>query len=86
MCNSIIALGKLAKRLFPAAHALPHVEGAGDVFYIVGCMLGLILWGFAIVWFVIAVVMLVTSGGFPFNMGWWGFIFPVGRCSSSLPP
>jgi tellurite resistance protein TehA-like permease len=45
-------------------------------------MLGLILWGFAIVWFVVAVFMLAISGGFPFNMGWWGFIFPIGQ---SLP-
>ena len=74
----IIALGKLAKRLFPVNDTLPHVTRAGDVFYIVGIMLGLILWGFAIVWFIVAVIMIATFGGFPFNMGWWGFIFPVG--------
>jgi tellurite resistance protein TehA-like permease len=27
----------------------------------------------------VAIVMIATSGGFPFNMGWWGFIFPVGK-------
>jgi len=81
-CHSIIVLGKLAKRLFPATHTLPHVAHAGDVFYIVGFIVGLILWGFAIVWFIVAVIMIATSGGFPFNMGWWGFIFPVGQCSS----
>jgi len=36
------------------------------------------MWGFSIVWFFVAVAMIATSGGFPFNMGWWGFIFPVG--------
>lgn len=77
-CHSIIVLGKLAKHLFPATHTLPHVPNAGDVFYIVGVMLGIILWGFAIVWFIVAVIMIATTGGFPFNMGWWGFIFPVG--------
>ncbi|KAK5056184.1 hypothetical protein LTR84_012737 [Exophiala bonariae] len=74
---SIMTLGKLAKTLFPLTDALPHVRGAGDVFYIVGVMLGIILWGFATVWLVVAVMMIVNSGGFPFNMGWWGFIFPV---------
>lgn len=83
-CHSIIVLGKLAKRLFPATHTLPDVAHAGDVFYIVGFMVGLILWGFAIVWFIVAVIMIAISGGFPFNMGWWGFIFPVGQCSSFL--
>lgn len=83
--HSIIVLGKLAKQLFPETHSLPHVANAGDVFYIVGVMLGIILWGFAIVWFFVAVVMIATSGSFPFNMGWWGFIFPVGQCSV-LPP
>ena len=84
-CHSIIVLGKLAKRLFPVTQTLPHVARAGDVFYSVGILVGLILWGFAIVWFIVAVIMIAVSGGFPFNMGWWGFIFPVGLWLS-LPP
>ncbi len=79
-CHSIIELGKLAKHLFPATHTLSQAAYAGDVFYIVGFMLGLILWGFAIVWFIVAVIMIAVSGRFPFNMGWWGFIFPIGQC------
>jgi hypothetical protein len=75
----IISLGKLAKRVFVVTHSLPHVEiAAGDVFYVLGFLLGLILWSFAFIWLVIAIVMMIVSGGFPFNMGWWGFIFPVG--------
>lgn len=78
--DRIISLGKQAKVLFALTHSLPHVQThPGDVFYIVGVLVGLILWGFAIVWFVVAVMMLAVSGGFPFNMGWWGFIFPVGE-------
>jgi C4-dicarboxylate transporter/malic acid transport protein len=75
---SIITLGKLARRLFPITHSLPNVALAGDIFYVIGFFVGIILWGFAIVWFIVAIVMIATSGGFPFNMGWWGFIFPVG--------
>ena len=82
--HSIIVLGRLAKRIFPLTQTLPHVERAGDVFYIVGIIMGLILWGFAIVWFVVAVIMMAISGRFPFNMGWWGFIFPVGKPLLSL--
>jgi Voltage-dependent anion channel len=88
-CYSIIELGRLAKNIFPATQTLPHVAHAGDAFYIVGFLVGLILWGFAIVWFIIAVIMITISGGFPFNMGWWGFIFPVGEFSLLplyLPP
>jgi Voltage-dependent anion channel len=88
-CYSIIELGRLAKQLFPATQTLPHVAHAGDVFYIVGVLVGVILWGFAIVWFIIAVIMITISGRFPFNMGWWGFIFPVGEFSLFplfLPP
>lgn len=84
--RSIIVLGRLAKRLFPLTQTLPHVDRAGDVFYTVGIIMGLILWGFAIVWFVVAVIMMAISGGFPFNMGWWGFIFPVGKPLLSLSP
>jgi tellurite resistance protein TehA-like permease len=68
--------------VLPENETLSQVQHAGDVFYIVGIMAGLILWGFAIIWFIVAIIMIATSGGFPFNMGWWGFIFPVGRYSS----
>lgn len=81
----MLSLGKLAKRLFIETHSLPHVQThPGDIFYIVGVLLGLILWGFAIVWFVVSVMMIAVSGGFPFNMGWWGFIFPVGTAPETL--
>jgi tellurite resistance protein TehA-like permease len=64
-------------------HSLPQVEThPDDIFYVVGVLLGLALWGFAMVWFVVAIMMMVASGGFPFNMGWWGFIFPVGNYAS----
>ena len=75
---SILLLGKLAKSLFPVTDSLPHVARAGDMVYILGFCVALILWGFAVVWFVIAILMIALAGGFPFNMGWWGFIFPVG--------
>jgi tellurite resistance protein TehA-like permease len=78
MVLRIIVLGKASKRVFPMLHAVPNSPYAGDIFYVVGVMLGIILWGFAIVWFIVAVIMIIDVGRFPFNMGWWGFVFPVG--------
>ncbi|KIY01589.1 uncharacterized protein Z520_03141 [Fonsecaea multimorphosa CBS 102226] len=77
---SIIVLSKVAKHLFLTTHTLPHLSetSPGEVLYIISFFVGLILWGFSIVWFIVAVMMVATSGRFPFNMGWWGFIFPVG--------
>jgi len=75
---SLIALGKLARHSFPASGVIPHASQAGDIFYLVGLMVGIILWAFALVWFVVAVIMIATAYPFSFNMGWWGFIFPVG--------
>jgi tellurite resistance protein TehA-like permease len=80
----IIGLSKLAKRLFPIRDSIPHLvpdpKGglAGEILYTVSILLGLVLWGFALVWFGVAVMMIAMAGRFPFNMGWWGFIFPVG--------
>ena len=79
MVARIIAMGKLAKAVFPVTGVLPAVARAGDTFYLVGVLAGLVLWGFSIVWFVVSVIMMAVTGGFPFNMGWWGFVFPVGQ-------
>ena len=57
----------------------------GDVIYAVSVFVGLNLWGFSIPWFIGAVMMVAAAGGFPFNMGWWGFIFPVGLYSLFSP-
>jgi tellurite resistance protein TehA-like permease len=79
----IIALGKVARHVFPLTGTIPHVANAGDIFYLVSLMVGILLWGFALVWFIVAMIMIATAYPFPFNMGWWGFIFPVGKSNSS---
>lgn len=82
---SLIVLGKVARHNFPLTGTLSIVpEAAGGIFYLVGCMFGLILWGFAVLWFIIAIIMIATTPSFPFNMGWWGFIFPVGESNRVL--
>jgi tellurite resistance protein TehA-like permease len=45
----------------------------------VGVFVGLIMWGYAILWIVFAVVKIAFR--FPkitFSMAWWGFTFPLG--------
>lgn len=75
----MIALGKVARHSFPLNGTIPHVAHAADTFYLVGLIVGILLWGFAVVWFIVATIMIATAYPFPFNMGWWGFIFPVGK-------
>jgi tellurite resistance protein TehA-like permease len=41
---------------------------------------GLIMWGYAVLWIVFAVVTIASR--FPritFSMAWWGFTFPLGK-------
>jgi hypothetical protein len=79
----LIALGKVAKHSFPLNSVIPHVAHAGDTFYLLGLIAGMLMWAFALVWFVVAIIMIATAFPFPFNMGWWGFVFPVGKCRST---
>ena len=80
----MILLGKVARHSFALNATIPSVAHAGDTFYLVGLVTGIILWGFAVVWFIVAIIMIATAGPFPFNMGWWGFIFPVGKFKLSI--
>jgi tellurite resistance protein TehA-like permease len=72
-------LGKVARHNFPLTGTLSLMPQAGGIFYLIGLILGIILWSFALVWFIVAIIMIATAVSFPFNMGWWGFIFPVGK-------
>ena len=74
----IMQLGKVAMQIFPKTHTLPTAAGnAGEILYIVGWLIALIMWGFGIVWLFFALAS-ISRSKFPFNMGWWGFTFPLG--------
>lgn len=74
----IMQLGKEAMRVFPLTTSLPALEvPSGAVLYILGFILALIMWGFGLVWLFFALCS-ITRSRFPFNMGWWGFTFPLG--------
>ena len=40
----------------------------------------MILWGYGVWWLLLAVLMTARylREGMPFNLGWWGFTFPLG--------
>ena len=74
-------LGKVAMLVFPQTKTLPAVSAVGgrpgDILYVMGWIVALVMWGFAIVWLFFALAS-ISRSKFPFNMGWWGFTFPLG--------
>ncbi|KJZ79299.1 hypothetical protein HIM_01450 [Hirsutella minnesotensis 3608] len=81
-----VALDRLPDTTVFRAAGLDPARG-GEVLYVLGVFLGLVMWGFALVWVAFALISLVTTQSFPFNMGWWGFTFPLGvwaTCASML--
>lgn len=78
---TIMYLGKVARDVFPATNSL--APAAGDVLYIQGWLVALVMWGAGLVWLVFALSALWKSRPVPFNMGWWGFTFPLGVFAAS---
>ncbi|KAJ3571031.1 hypothetical protein NPX13_g5517 [Xylaria arbuscula] len=77
----IIQLGKDALRVFGPNQYIPSAPLAAQVLYVAGIMMALLMWGFGLVWLGFSVAS-VLGQKFPFNLGWWGFTFPLGvRCS-----
>ncbi len=72
----LILLGSDASRIFPAA-GLP---GIGEVAFGIGVIGGSMLWGYGIWWLFIALLTTrkYLRDGMSFNLGWWGFTFPIG--------
>jgi C4-dicarboxylate transporter/malic acid transport protein len=72
----LLLLGNDAPRLFQAAGLGP----VGQVAYGAGLLGGLVLWGYGLWWLALAALKTVyyARAGMPFNLGWWGFTFPLG--------
>ena len=71
----LVVLGAAAPKIF-AANGLASV---GEVAFGLGVLGGLILWGYGIWWLSLAILKTVRylREGLPFNLGWWGFTFPL---------
>ncbi|RON26363.1 MULTISPECIES: TDT family transporter [Pseudomonas] len=72
----MLLLGADAPTIF-AANGLP---GIGEIAAGLGLVAGITLWGFGLWWMLIALLITVRylRAGIPFNLGWWGFTFPLG--------
>lgn len=64
----------------PAIFAANGFPGIGEIAAGLGVVAGITLWGFGLWWMLIAVLITVRylRAGIPFNLGWWGFTFPLG--------
>lgn len=53
---------------------------APEILWITGLIGALILWGYGAWWFLLSLAVTVRylRAGVPFNLGWWGYIFPLG--------
>lgn len=78
---TILYLGKVARKVFPETDTIDPL--AGQFAYVLGLFAALILWGWGLVWFWLAIISIHKSRPFPFNMGWWGFTFPLGAYAVS---
>ncbi|KAJ5300461.1 short-chain dehydrogenase [Penicillium atrosanguineum] len=74
-------LGQCARDIFPQTHTLE--ESSGATFYTLGFLVALILWSSGLVWLFFASASIAYSRSFPFNIGWWGFTFPLGVFATS---
>ncbi len=79
-------LGTGALSLFLLGSASTTVLVGTNLFYLAkylhafGIIVGLLIWGYGLWWYILAWIITLKffKDGLPFNMGWWGFTFPVG--------
>ncbi|MHC8371144.1 TDT family transporter [Pseudomonas sp. MDT1-85] len=64
----------------PAIFTANSLPGIGEIAAGLGLVAGITLWGFGLWWMLIALLITVRylRAGIPFNLGWWGFTFPLG--------
>jgi C4-dicarboxylate transporter/malic acid transport protein len=87
--SSWLALGPISTGAFgllvlgadsPAVFTATGLSGVGEIASGLGLLGGVILWGVGVWWCLMA--LLITArylrDGIPFNLGWWGFTFPLG--------
>lgn len=72
----MLVIGNDAPTIF-AAHGMP---GIGAVAGGIGVVAGILFWGLGLWWMLLALLITAryAKGGIPFNLGWWGFTFPLG--------
>ncbi|WP_327438566.1 TDT family transporter [Pseudomonas donghuensis] len=64
----------------PAIFAANGLGSLGEIARGLGLIAGIVLWGAGLWWLLTAVLITLRyiRHGMPFNLGWWGFTFPLG--------
>jgi C4-dicarboxylate transporter/malic acid transport protein len=64
----------------PGTFAQAGMPEVGGVAFGIGVIGGTVLWGYGVWWLLLAVLKTAQYArqGFPFNLGWWAFTFPLG--------
>lgn len=72
----MLVIGSVAPGVF-SANAMPEI---GQIAAGVGFVTGILFWGSGLWWMLLALLITVRycRKGIPFNLGWWGFTFPLG--------
>ncbi|KAJ4859881.1 voltage-dependent anion channel domain-containing protein [Trichoderma breve] len=75
---AIMQLGKVAAEVFPKTGTLSKMgTHSGEILYVIGWIVGFIMWANGLAWIFFALAS-ISRRKFPFNIGWWGFTFPLG--------
>ena len=86
-CLALGPIGTGAMTLLLLGADAPHLAASvglpmlGPVAQGIGLIGGVALWGYGVWWFALAVLTTIRylqGDGLPFNLGWWGFTFPLG--------
>ncbi|KAJ5347416.1 uncharacterized protein N7506_000669 [Penicillium brevicompactum] len=72
----ILYIGKVSRNLLQNSDLIDPL--AGRMAYVLGIFISLLMWSFGLIWLVFALATVLHKTPFPFNMGWWGFTFPLG--------
>jgi C4-dicarboxylate transporter/malic acid transport protein len=73
----LLLLGADAPHVFAAA-GMPAIGPVAEGIGVIG---GVMLWGYGLWWLALSVLTTLRylrGEGMPFNLGWWGFTFPLG--------
>jgi len=64
----------------PAILTAQGMTGIGSVAEGIGVIAAILLWGVGLWWLLLAILITIRyfRAGVPFNLGWWGYTFPLG--------
>ncbi|KAL7930203.1 voltage-dependent anion channel [Trichoderma chlorosporum] len=80
---AIMQLGKVAAEIFPRTGTLEKMgTHSGEILYATGWLIGFLMWANGLAWIFFALAS-ISRQKFPFNIGWWGFTFPLGVWSAA---